>query len=255
MLKISTARDPYDEGFNVCRFKEIEFKEGLTILVGCNGIGKTTIIKDIKKFAEKNCYPYYYYDNQKDGGYSNTFQKAMWSNNLSFAATSFCSSEGENIELNIAQIASKLARFLAKGISPEEEKNRKMAKLWASFDDDEEDRAKKAKDRIAKMNKSKIRILLLDAVDSGYSIDNIIELKEKLFSALFEDAKKQNLQLFIIMSANSYELARNEQCFDIANGKYLTFKDYEDYRKYILETRKRKDKRYERLNAKRKEKE
>jgi len=49
----------------------------------------------------------------------------------------------------------------------------------------------------------------------------------------------------IVISANEYELANGEQCFDVNLGKYLTFDDYESYKKFILKSRKLKDKRYD----------
>lgn len=49
---------------------------------------------------------------------------------------------------------------------------------------------------------------------------------------------------YIIISVNGYELCRNNPCFDVNTGKYIAFKNYEDYRKHILKSREKKDKRY-----------
>ena len=61
---------------------------------------------------------------------------------------------------------------------------------------------------------------------------------------MIKDAENIGVDLYIIISANEYELARNEECFDVSNGKSIRFKDYEDYRKFIINNRKKKDKRY-----------
>ena len=61
---------------------------------------------------------------------------------------------------------------------------------------------------------------------------------------MLEDAKTFGVQLYIIVSANSYELASNENCFDIINGEYVAFNSYEDYKQFILDSRKLKDERY-----------
>ncbi len=45
--KIKTWRDPYGEGFNTCKKREIEIEPGLTVLVGCNGAGKTTMLHNV----------------------------------------------------------------------------------------------------------------------------------------------------------------------------------------------------------------
>lgn len=50
---INTWRDPYDEGFSICRFKQVTIKSGLTVLVGCNGIGKTTMLHNIQSELKK----------------------------------------------------------------------------------------------------------------------------------------------------------------------------------------------------------
>lgn len=46
------------------------------------------------------------------------------------------------------------------------------------------------------------------------------------------------------MSFNSYELCNEEYCFDVYNGKYITFSNYDEYRTFILEQKKIKDQRY-----------
>lgn len=43
-------------------------------------------------------------------------------------------------------------------------------------------------------------------------------------------------------------MANGEQCLDVYNGEYVTFKDYGEYKEFILKTRERKDKRYEKDN-------
>ena len=82
---------------------------------------------------------------------------------------------------------------------------------------------------------------MLDAVDSGLSVDNIIDLKEGLFKPIIESDKSN--EIFIVISANEYEMANGEQCFDVYNGKYITFKNYEDYRSMIIQSRKWKENR------------
>ena len=44
-----------------------------------------------------------------------------------------------------------------------------------------------------------------------------------------------------------------EACYDIAHNKYITFKDYDNYKKFILKSRKFKNRRLEKFNNKRKE--
>lgn len=81
----------------------------------------------------------------------------------------------------------------------------------------------------------------MDAVDSGYSVDNIEDVKN--FIHLILKDYENNNDIYFIISANEYEMARNEQCLDVLRGKYRTFKSYEAYRNFILKTREEKNKR------------
>ena len=104
---------------------------------------------------------------------------------------------------------------------------------------------------------SNVRILLFDAVDSGMSVDAVIEIKA-LFDTMMQDAAKMGIELYLIISANEYELARGSQCFDVNTGKYLTFADYEEYRDFIIKSRTKKEIRNKRAaerNEKRRQKE
>ena len=80
------------------------------------------------------------------------------------------------------------------------------------------------------------------AVDSGFSIDNVVELKDELFKLILDIHKDK--EVYIVITANAYEMARGEQCFDVINGKYVSIKSYEKYRSVILKSRDKKDARY-----------
>jgi len=224
---IKTWRDPYDAGFSTCRKKQIEIQQGLTVLVGCNGSGKTTLLHNIKSELKKEDIPVFYYDNEKDGG-NNSISESIFYGNLSFTSTALCSSEGENISLNLSKIASKLRKFVETGDNGD--RFNALAKTLALKDDNEEN------------NVSNERWILLDAMDSGYSIDNVIEMKD-FFDLVIKDAKEFGIELYIMISSNEYELAHESKCFDVMEGKYIQFASYEDYKKFILRTREKKDKR------------
>jgi len=213
--KFSLIKDPHVEGENVFKKDCITIKDGVTVLVGCNGIGKTSLIKEIKRELKKEEIPFVLFDNLNDGG-SNARSASCFRGDFSFLAESMCSSEGENIVLNIMHIAKNLKRFIETGISkdflPENEKV---------------------------VNNE--RWILFDAVDSGLSIDNIIDLKEGLFKTILENSYRKDI--YIIVSANEYEMANGEKCFDVYNGEYINFDNYEEYRKMIIESRDIKDKR------------
>ena len=201
-------RKPYDNYVLYYR-KNITINPGLTILTGCNGTGKTTLLNKIKYKLEHEGVPVYSYNNIQDGG-SHSISNAGFYGDYGFLASLLCSSEGEQINHNICQSASKIGAFV--------KKNQNSPELW----------------------------ILFDAIDIGYSIDNIIETKQDLFETILADCKKRGIEVYIVVSANSYEMACGEQCLDIYTGKYITFNSYDEYREYILKTRERKERRYNR---------
>lgn len=222
--KFILERDYYDEGFDLYKNNTITIKPGVTVLVGCNGIGKSTLLRQIKDNLKKENIPHILFDNLKSGGH-NARERAGFYGDFGFLATSICSSEGENIIMNMSNFAANLGIFVKEGNNPEENRFSKLARSIAQLDGEE----------IEEPEIPKERWILLDAVDSGLSVDNIVDIKEQLFKTILE--YNYGNEIYIVISANEYEMARGEQCFDVYNGKYLTFKDYEEYRDLILKSK------------------
>lgn len=232
MLEINTWRDPYDAGFSPTRPKKVAFEEGLTVLVGCNGAGKSTLLRNIEDTCRNNEIPHYFYDNLKDGC-GNAMQGALFHNDLGLLSALASSSEGESIKVNFGNLLGKTKKFLETG-SMDTLRGRLVNLGKALCGDDA--------DNLAVSNK---RVLLFDALDSGLSVDSIVEIKDVL-ELVIKDSKKLNIELYIIIAANEYELARNSNCFDMNNGKYIRFKDYEEYRTFIIKNREKKERRIKR---------
>lgn len=204
--RIKLDRDPYDNGFNLYKKRTVEFQTGVTVLVGCNGIGKTSLLDNIKRVLRKENVPCITFDNLQDGG-ANARSEMAFYGNFEFVGASMCSSEGESIVMNLGRMASKIGNFIRNNPNEKE--------LW----------------------------ILFDAIDSGLSIDNIVDVKELLFKTILEDTNNINKDIYIVVSANSYEMANSENCLDIYGMKYKTFKTYNNYRKFILKSKELKEKR------------
>lgn len=205
MLTIKTWKDPYDAGFEIINRRKITLEEGLTVLTGCNGYGKTTLLMNIEEFCKENHIPVFLYDDTKDGRH-NALDSATFQGNYGLLFNLITSSEGETMKISFGNTVAKVRDFIQNG----------------------DERQK---------------VILLDAIDSGMSIDAIVEMKS-LFNLMMKDAKCAGVELYIIISANGYELARKSKCFDVMKGEYIEFKDYEDYRRFIITTRNRKERRY-----------
>lgn len=198
-------KDCYGVGCNIYKKSTIKIDAGITILVGCNGIGKSTLIRQLKDQFDNDGTPYLHFDNLQDGG-ANARSKAGFMNDFTFLATAAFASEGENIFMNMNRFAGKIVNFVKSN-------NGSGKELW----------------------------IFMDAIDSGYSVDNIVDIKN--FCKLILKDFGGNNPIYFVISANEYELARKEKCFDVYRGKYLMFESYDDYREFILKTREEKDKR------------
>lgn len=222
--KFQLERDYYAEGFNLYKKKTVEIKPGVTVLVGCNGIGKTTLLHQIKHNLKKDNIPYIMFDNLHDGG-NKSISEASFYGDFSFMATAMQSSEGENIVMNMGKLAARLGNFVKTGEDNKDAKFKALARSLARLDGEVEEEIEIPNERW----------ILLDAVDSGLSVDNIVDLKEQLFKTILEH--NYGNEIYIVVSANEYEMARGEQCFDVYNGKYMKFKDYEEYRSLVLQSK------------------
>lgn len=200
---------PYDEGDQLYTNSDITLSPGITVLVGCNGSGKSTLLHSIEDIVKNQGLPIISYNNLSDGG-STSISESIMLNDIAMAASLMISSEGEQIATNMARFSSEVGIFLRKHKSQKE------------------------------------AYILIDAVDSGLSIDNISDLKQYLFHTIIDDiANTPHREVYIIVSANTYEMCIDEQCLDVRTGKYMQFKTYAEYRDFVIKSREYRDKRFE----------
>ena len=229
-MKIKVWKDPYDTGSTLTSTREIELKQGLSVIAGCNGSGKTTLIQNIKEELTESKVPCLLFDNLQDGqssaiGALITGYKQFECDSMEVGASLWTASEGEAIKINIGRQSTLYREFIETG----------------KFKDDKYRFAMIFKEKEEEITDIR-RVFLFDAADSGLSIDSICELKE-LFEKIIEEAKFYGKEIYIIITANEYELCRGEECIDVTTGKYRRFRNYEDYRKFILQTREKKNSR------------
>lgn len=203
--KIKLDTRPYDDRKLYAR-RSVEFDPGITVLVGCNGTGKTTMLDYIENSLRREGVPYLSFNNMTEGG-SSIADRALFYGNVGLAATAFVSSEGERIGLAVGQFIRGIGAFV--------KKNRGKKEIW----------------------------LLFDAMDSGWSVDNVEETKDFFKEVLLPDTKGQDV--YIVISGNQYSVAEGEECIDVQTSKHIRFQSYDDYKQFVLNTRKKKDKSFE----------
>lgn len=238
MMIIKTWRDPYDCGMSTTRPKQIELKPGLTVLVGCNGAGKTTLIKNIKSECIDHKIPVHMWTNDDSSNSALSILGTaigVGEGVEEFGATVadgvnlWTASEGESLVMRVARQSGHIRKMLDDGKLPT---RRNM--FAAAFGDDGEEEKK---------IDTNIRVIMFDASDSGVSIDHVVELKEHFINPMLDYANRHDIELYLIIASNEYELCDGTPCFDVMSGKYVTFNNYVEYKKFILDTRKRKEKR------------
>ncbi len=92
-------------------------------------------------------------------------------------------------------------------------------------------------------NKGKSLFIFFDDCDAGTSIDMINDITS-VFNLITTDCIKNNITYYIVVTANSYELCKDVDCISVHDFKHLKFDSYESYRKFVLRSRKKKNKRY-----------
>ena len=187
-------RDPYCTGEKLYKSPIVRLKFGLNVLVGSNGSGKSTILRMLREDLNRNNYKFYSFDNLSDGG-SNSISKAGYYGDFLHMGRMLTGSEGEGIMTNFTKVATAIGKFIR------------------------DSKEKYPNDPV---------FILMDAVDSGLSINNIIRIKD-LFDIICKDCKNA----VIITSCNTFELARDVYCWDVKNSKPVSFKTYNGYHNFI----------------------
>lgn len=148
MINIDIIQNPYTKK-ELYKKNKVSFKNGVTILVGRNGIGKSTLLHQIKSFCDNNNIKNYSYDNYREGGQNAHSYYAFKEDFTSLANTLF-HSEGEQIYYNLGQNISRIGNFI---------KNNKEEKQL---------------------------FILLDALDSGLDCEGFVQINN-LFKIMQND--------------------------------------------------------------------
>ena len=166
----------------------------MNVIIGRNGLGKSTFCHELKEFCDKNKIKCYNYDNYKQGGNKAQQSYGFYGDFKSLASTMF-HSEGEQIFYNFGQQLRKIGSFVKTNI---EEKQ---------------------------------LVIILDALDSGLDVEGIGQINNVCDLIVKDNPDKD---IYIVATANNYALIHNNHCINIKDGKEYTFTKFEDYRDFIL---------------------
>lgn len=206
--------EPYwwDDEFKIYTKESVEIKDGVTILISCNGGGKSTLIHQIKhrlKDFDDEVYIMEYSD--MESGRSNAMDKFGFYGDFDKFGRNFISSEGENVSNNFGDFLGTIAKKV---------------------------------DKAAKCGKKEFWIFL-DGIDSGVSVD-IVRQQSDVMELIESDIRKTGMIPYIIIATNQYESIGKykNNCLDVINLKYITLESYDEYVNHIMYTSELKEQRY-----------
>lgn len=180
------------EGRCYKKANKIEINKGVTVLTGPNGCGKTYACKQIRDYLDENNIDYYDIDVYDSG--RTISQHYLESGDMKALAKHTVASEGQRVfDTFIDNHASQLGNFV----------------------------------RLLNDKKVKEGYIIIDGVDSGVSIDLIMSIRT-LFDLIIEDCNKDNIDIYIILTANNFELCRNYDCIWIPTMEHYKIGDQAD---------------------------
>lgn len=205
MREFKIEKNPYDNDSNVYEKDSIKICWGYTALVGCNGAGKSTILRQIRDQLKKEDIPCLYYAEDTDG--RQALDRYALHDRFDLVAQYTYSSEGERVALNLGVLVSQIRQFCNK-CPPHSD-------VW----------------------------ILVDAIDSGSSIDRIKEWNAFINGTLFVDQCDKDL--YVVVAGNSYEITKGaEDCIDVISCEPVEFHNYDEFSNFILKSREKVRNRY-----------
>lgn len=189
-------KEPYIKGQRIFAKAKVCIHEGITVLVGCNGTGKTSMLKQMHKQLVTENAAVMYYDYAKVRESKNRMLQDGEIPAAQFASW-VSDSEGEQIVVAVSLLARNIGTFVRDHVGED-------------------------------------IYILVDAIDSGLSIDNIDCVKRLLFATIISDVQAKGNHAYVIVIANSYEMATGVQCVEASTCEEKNFSSYSEYRQFIL---------------------
>lgn len=225
MKKVKLVKDFYGER-NIQLKSSFELEDNsINCLVGCNGSGKSTFIKNLK---------YYLVDKVKE---VNKIALGYDLHNFPIKANK---EENKDLYIEIDRNTNPKENITQLMDFDINDVHRKFMSTGENFIDRIATAFGYLK-QIIKQNKGKSLYFVLDDIDVGLSIDTLESLK-RVLDLVCRDCKENNITYYIFLAVNSYYFTRFYKCIDVNNLKYVKFETYEAYEKFVLKSAELKNK-------------
>lgn len=225
------VRDPYYEEDYLFDKDTLTLSDKVTVFVGPNGYGKTTLTKAIKEGLKRQ-EAFDFANNTHERNLSQGFRRAFApdSKDTNDAATIGFMAYDSHADDHSNSISSALANdnfmlFALRKESSEGENN--LYSLTELFNN---------AGAVAKEYPNLEQLVLfVDGIDSGLSVDMIdlivrtLDIKIKQVESLNPD-----LEVAMVFTTNNYEMTRNLPTFDPTTFEPVSYDSYEDFRTDML---------------------
>ena len=112
-MKIYRRKDYYTED-DIFSTEEVSFQPGITMLVGCNGYGKSTMISIVEEYCKANDIELLSYDATNPHTSQRNIDKFLDNEQFGELALYLYSSEGERLVQGFGEIILKIGNFVSK---------------------------------------------------------------------------------------------------------------------------------------------
>lgn len=223
------TRDPYYEGEYLFEKDQLTLTDQVTVFVGPNGYGKTTLVTMLKEALERDG-AVSFSNNAYSRGLERAFKLAVTDESttdkpsIGFIAYDSHADDHTN-SISASLVNNNMQQLLLRRESSEGENN--LISLADLFDNAQ---------TVANENPDlEHLIIFVDGIDSGLSVDKIDFIVRNLDLKIKQvESQNPDLNVALVFTANHYEMVRNLPTIDPITFKKLNYNDYEEFRSDMI---------------------
>lgn len=223
------TREPYYEDEYLFKKDQLTLTDQVTVFVGPNGYGKTTLVTMIKEALEKDGAISF-----SNNAYSRSLERAFKlavtdeykRSNSPIGFISYDSHADDHTNsISASLVNNNMQQLLLRRESSEGENN--LISLADLFDNAQ---------AVAKEHQDlEHLIIFVDGIDSGLSVDKIDFIVRNLDLKIKQvESQNPDLNVALVFTANHYEMVRNLPTIDPITFEKLNYNDYEEFRSDMI---------------------
>lgn len=223
------TRDPYYEEEYLFKKDQLTLSDQVTVIVGPNGYGKTTLVTMLKEALEKDG-AMSFSNNAYARGLARAFELAVEDkykrDNASIGFISYDSHADDHTNsISASLVNNNMQQLLLRRESSEGENN--LISLADLFDNAQ---------AVANENPDlEHLIIFVDGIDSGLSVDKIDFIVRNLDLKIKQvESQNPDLNVALVFTANHYEMVRNLPTIDPITFETINYSDYEEFRSDMI---------------------